>query len=292
MNLRTLLNPNAIPRDLWPYRQYVVWKYVDRGKVKLDKVPVNALNLANAGSTWPSTWTDIRTVVATYQAHEEMAGIGFVLTEHDPVVGIDIDNCLTNAAPSPLACELLDRLATYAEVSPSGTGLRMIVRCRQLPVVVKRKEIEIYPSDRWLTLTGNRFNNHPIADFDNLDWLTKKYKDVAEPTARPTAFLSREHAPPPADDVDLWRRICRVNPLANALYAGDVAQAQGDQSRAVILLLNSLAKWTDGDPARMRRMLEQTALDQTKWSERRGQQTWLDGRINDAIEYMAVRGSR
>ncbi len=291
---RTLTNPNAIPRELWSYKQFVGWKYVDRGAAKPDKVPVNPRTLGNAGVTWPNTWADIRTAVAAYSAHEHLSGIGSVLTTHDPYTMIDLDNCITvDGSLTTFAQNVVDALSTYDEISPSRNGLRMFVHCQQQPDNVKRPEIEIYSRDRFATLTGNVLHDRPIARFDSMDWFVEKFVPVVEPN-RPTAFSSSAgHAPPPIDDAELWERIFRVNPLARALYDGNLSQVRGngDPSRAVILLLNSLALWTKCDASRMERMVRQSRLDQAKWDSNRRGQTWLDGRISDAINYMAGRGA-
>lgn len=296
MTTRTLINPNVTPRELWNYRQFVGWQYVDRGKPKLDKCPINPHRpRSNAGVTWPNTWADIRSAVATYKAHEHLAGIGFVLTPNDPYVMVDLDNCVNaDGGLTDFAGNVLGALNTYTEYSPSVSGLRLFVRCQQQPEAVKRAEIEIYSRDRFATLTGNVLHDHPIARFDSLDWFIAQFAPEVEPD-RPTTFSSSaDHAPPPADDAQLWESIFKFNPLARAIYNGDLSQVRGngDPSRAVILLANSLALWTKGDAGRMERMLRQTYLDKTKWDSKRKGQTWLDGRISDAINYMASRGAR
>lgn len=289
---RTLLNPNTTPKEFWTYKQYVCWRYVDRGKPKLDKVPINPRTLANAGSTWPNTWTDIRTAVTAYRVNEWLAGIGFVLTKHDPYVMIDMDNCLVDGNLSPFASEIVERIPTYWEYSPSLKGLRGFVYCEEQPEALKRDEIEIYSKERFATLTGNvLMEQRPITRIASLKWLTDRFppqeKDSQE--KRPTA-LSSERATAPQDDQELWQRIFTVNALAADIYNGNLTRINNqDPSRAVIMLLNTLALWTKGDNGRMRRMMEQTALDKTKWGENRKGQDWLTGRINDAINYMQGR---
>jgi hypothetical protein len=55
----------------------------------------------------------------------------------------------------------------------------------------------------------------------------------------------------------------------------------------VILLANQLARLTDLDAARVKRLLYQTGLVRPKWEERRGQRIWLDHQILNAIRYVA-----
>lgn len=293
---RTLVQPNNLPRELWQYRQFVCWKYGDpkpNGK-KPDKIPVNPHTLRNAGVNWPNTWTDIHTSVASYKANDWLAGIGFVLTKDDPYVGIDLDNCIQEGEFSPFACELLDELGSYSEISPSGNGLRMIVYCEQLPTVVKLPEIEIYSDSHWLSLTGNAINQHPIAEFDNLDWLTERYKPTktlgaAHPDSSVLPNCGHKYTVPKNDYV-IWQRLRRPKGLVDELYRGDTSRVGGDTSKAVWMLLKLLAQRTNGDKERMDRMIRQTKLDQSRWAEKRGEHTWLEARIDDAIHY--VRGER
>jgi len=290
---RTLVNPNALPRELRAYCQFVGWQYVDRGKAKPDKVPVNVRTLGNAGATWPNTWADIRRAVATYQAHPTLAGIGFVLTANDPYVMLDLDDCILDGVPNEFACGVLNHLRTYAELSPSGHGLRLLVHCRHQPNATRRPAIELYSKERFATLTGDVLDDAPIVRLDSLDWFLDQF--VPKPEIKPSdpQLSSCVDRAVPSSDQELWDYIRRVNPLAKSIFAGDLADIRnGDHSRAVILMLNSLAMWTSGDAKRMARMIRQTHLDKTKWDENRGGQTWLAGRIDDAIIYMAARGAK
>lgn len=293
---RTLVNPNAIPHELRPYKQSVCWKLEDRGKPKPDKVPVNPRKpQSNAGATWPNTWADLPTAVNTYRTNENLAGVGFVLTTNDPYVMIDLDDCILYGKPNEFACNVLNSLGTYAELSPSGRGLRLFVQCRQQPNAIKRPEIELYSNGRFATLTGDVLDDRPIARFDSLDCFIDQFVPKPEiPTnSDPHSSSCAERVAPSGDDAELWSYIFRINSMARAIYNGDLSNVRGgDQSRAVILLLNSLALHTGGDAGRMKSMIRQTHLDQSKFEAKRGAQTWLDVQIQDAISYMAARGAK
>lgn len=293
MNERTLIDPNNTPRELWRFSQFVCWRYGEpKPGRKPPKIPVNPKTLANGGVSWPNTWSDIRTAVATYKTNEWIAGVGFVLTEHDPYTMIDLDNCLIDGKLTPFAANIVDRFDTYTELSPSGRGLRLFVQCEQQPSAIKQPAIELYSTERFATLTGNVLHPRPIAQVAELDWLIELAKPtVMPPTKRETAFSSRGVCPAPDDDQELWQRIFKHNHFAHELFLGHLdAMKRADHSVAVSLLLNSLALWTQADAGRMARMIRQTALDQTKFDQKRGQWTWLDARINGAIEYMKQEG--
>jgi hypothetical protein len=93
------------------------------------------------------------------------------------------------------------------------------------------------------------------------------------------------------DDQALWDRLfaCKNGNFMQALYAGDLSVVNGDHSRGVIMLANMLVVFTDGDGARMRCMLMQTGMVNAKWFEGRGNETWIDYQIRDAIRYVQGR---
>jgi putative DNA primase/helicase len=297
MTPRTLHNPHAIPRDLWPYPHFVGWRYVENGGKKPEKRPINPKTLGGASSQWPNSWTGIHTAVDTYQRTPWLSGLGFMLTERDPFAMVDLDHCLLDGQLSPLASEVVRALPTYWEVSPGGDGLRGLVSCTgALPANRKTGSIEFYSAHRYCTLTGRIWGEaKPLARVSNLDAILQRW--LGEKPRDPQFFCQGTRQEPPADDAELWQRIFARNRLAYQLFHGHLVgtvHSEGkdggpDTSRAVILLLNSLAYWTEGDVGRMARMIRQAHLDQRKFDERRGSGTWLDYQIADACAYTAGR---
>ena len=94
------------------------------------------------------------------------AGVGFVFTDRDPYCGVDLDGAYE--APGclfPWADSLLGGLATYAERSPSGTGVHAIARA-DVGGGARRGAIEVYDRGRYFTMTGEHVTGTPdtIAD--------------------------------------------------------------------------------------------------------------------------------
>ena len=79
-------------------------------------------------------------------------GIGFVLTDYDPFTFIDLDD--TKATPKQCGTsKIFNEFESYAERSPSGNGLHIIVKGK-LQSGRRRSFVEIYSSARYMTMTG------------------------------------------------------------------------------------------------------------------------------------------
>lgn len=154
-------DPDLIPSALTAVPQWVRWSPLTRnGSKKPTKVPFHPTTDAPASSTDPETWGTFEDALAHVGQHGT-CGAGFVLTEHDPFVGVDFDHVLVDGRLDPVAAEIIEDLHSYSEVSPSGHGVRVIVR-GQIPVDVKHKVdlgngaiLEFWDRKRFVTMTGN-----------------------------------------------------------------------------------------------------------------------------------------
>lgn len=171
-----VLSPNftAIPERLKDFTQWVGWEQQIHenkdGTKRWTKVPTDIEGSGFASSTGPETWTDFETAMDTVSSSRTSEdGIGFVVTDDDPIIGIDIDDCRdpeTGRFQKEVA-ELLSEVDTYAEVSPSGTGIRILVEGKSaypgscnadLP---GEAHIEMYVTGRYLTVTGHHIESTP-----------------------------------------------------------------------------------------------------------------------------------
>jgi hypothetical protein len=123
-----------------------------------------------ASSTNPSHWSSFDEVRKAYDP-AKYAGIGYVFAEDDPYVGIDLDDCRdpTSGVIADWAHEILLDLNTYAEVSPSGTGVKAILR-GSLPIENSGRkfqfgtgQVECYQHSRYFAITGDAVTDEPIA---------------------------------------------------------------------------------------------------------------------------------
>jgi primase-polymerase (primpol)-like protein len=147
---------DRIPEELRERDQWVGWNWAQR-KGRWTKPPVEIATGGRAAVNAPATWCSFAQAAGAY-LKGDIAGVGFVLTDDDPYTAIDLDKCRDpqTGTIAPWARDIITRLASYTEVSPSGTGIRIIVRGALPPG--RRKDdargIEMYDSDRYVTLTG------------------------------------------------------------------------------------------------------------------------------------------
>ena len=141
-----------IPEALRQRNQWVVWKLEKRDD-KPTKVPYIAGSVGRASSTDSLTWRSFEEAVQALQSGR-YDGVGFVFCSGDPFAGIDLDDC-RNPKTGELAEwaeKIVRKLGGYAEASPSGTGVHIIVKGKAPNK--KRGNIEAYSSGRYFTMTG------------------------------------------------------------------------------------------------------------------------------------------
>lgn len=151
-------------------RQWVAWDYMWKPNPaspeggKWTKPPINPRTGSHASHSDATTWSSYEDALARVQ-RDRLAGVGYVLTADDDVIGIDIDHCRDKqtGVMSPWVAELLSRAETYAERSPSDEGVRILARGK-LDATIKfdAAGIELYCDRRYLTITGRHINGTPL----------------------------------------------------------------------------------------------------------------------------------
>lgn len=145
-----------LPAELRLLKQWILWKYEDVGAAKPTKVPYTPKGTL-ADVTKSTSWSNFDDVFNTSQLGG-YNGIGFVFTRNDPYCFIDLDDAEGDSAILERHLKVYHEFETYAEVSPSGKGLHLICK-GAVPAGRRRSKIEIYPHDRYATMTGNVYGN-------------------------------------------------------------------------------------------------------------------------------------
>jgi putative DNA primase/helicase len=159
LNFDSVLLQANLPAALRERAQWVVWKYLRR-RGKLTKVPFNARTGTPADTTDPSTWSTFQQALCAAAGDKRYAGIGYVFASEDPYTGVDLDDCVdaVTAEIKAWGREFIDQLDSYAEISPSLSGVKVIVEADKPGPRCRRKyedgEVEIYSHDRFFAMTG------------------------------------------------------------------------------------------------------------------------------------------
>lgn len=276
-----------IPTELKHLKQWCIWKYEHR-QGKKTKVPYSIDNQM-AKSNDERTWADYESARAAYQTHKA-DGLGFFFKE--PYMGIDIDDIAEeierfkrNDIADNLIFEMYESLKSYAEYSPSGTGIHIIIK-GSVPGARRRKaNVEMYDSGRFFTMTGNSLGKYTEVNEPNertIDRLYRKYVGEQTVIQMPNLDHGVTHDLNESEIVarilnskqaDLFKKF--MNDGWQELYA---SQSEADMSFA-----NLLAFWCARDFTKMDSLFRQSSLMRGKWDERRGKTTYGEGTLYKAI---------
>lgn len=141
--------------------------------------------------TDPLNYLSFEEALSVAQEQDCLAGVGFVFTGDNNIVGVDIDHCIDKDGNlSKLAAELVDSCGSYTEISQSGEGLHIYMRGK-LPDKDKylrhnsKLGLEMYDSGRCFVVTGNMLkgsNKKVQQNQDAIDEICEKYmkRDIEE----------------------------------------------------------------------------------------------------------------
>ncbi len=295
------VRPGAIPAELRARPQWVAWQW-ERREEKWTKIPVNVRTGSRAESDNPATWTDFETARDYAATRTNIAGFGYVFCADDRYTGLDFDNCRDpeTGELDAWAAAALAGFASYAEVSPSGTGVKAFVRAKLPDHGIRRKRpdgipggmVEMYDSGRFFTTTGHHVRDTPATIRDAQEAVDALYARLTSTTARDDAARSsgmrkvddKQATHDTLTDDELIALASRAKNGAKftALWMGSTT-GYPSQSEADAALCSLLAFYTGPDAARIDRLFQQSRLMRPKWEERRGAETYGEMTITQAL---------
>lgn len=127
-------------------------------------------------------------------------GLGFFISrEKDAkldVYAVDLDHCIDpeTGLIDQWARDLLDRMNSYSEISPSGTGIHVFLR-GMLPEGSKntndqmkdKNRVEVFVNKHHITITGNQLKSYPATIEDRSEIIAAIYNEVLEVKASKNA---------------------------------------------------------------------------------------------------------
>lgn len=290
-----------IPENLKKNGLFCVWRGETRNG-KQAKAPYNPMTGAKAQCNNPETFSTYE--VATMAA-EDYDGIGVGI--FGDLVAIDLDHCLNDNGMESWAADIVRKMHTYTEISPSGKGLRLYCRVT-LPFVYDRQRyyinrrldsqtgagIEVYVAgvtNKYATITGDVL---PVPyDTSNLEPRNRELCEVLEKYMVRSSAVSHASdggwqgkAAVSINDETLLEKACRAKngDAFERLWRGDWERDYPSHSHADLALCGRLAYWTGCNATQMDRLFRQSGLYRSdKWDRRSGGSTYGADTIQQAI---------
>lgn len=185
-----------VPKSITIKRNWCVYRR-DGDRPKVPHAP------AGYKMAWsiPANWITFEQARNAYIAGLELPeghknrfdGIGFFISrEKDAkldIYGIDLDHCRNKETGEidQWAKDVLNKLNSYSEISPSGEGIHIFVR-GMLPEGTKntndrmkdKNRIEVFVDKHHITVTGNRLREYPEGIEDRSSIIEEIYNEVME----------------------------------------------------------------------------------------------------------------
>lgn len=236
-----LSNIDNIPAELKDMKGWLCYKITEIHETqkgpKFNKIPVYPSSGHNRSGAQGSQ-SDIKNLgtfddaITALKANSHLAGIGFAPLSDFGVVCLDVDHCVTDGVIREDVVDLVEQ--TYAEVSPSGSGVRALWLGESATLKNNAVGYELFHGTGFVTITGSQVSNIYSILEGPLPHLTSDTRTILEALASPVGGLPRilaarevdddfdSLAPPnaetlsdlkdallsiPADDYSLWIRM-------------------------------------------------------------------------------------
>jgi primase-polymerase (primpol)-like protein len=285
-----------VPEELKRERRWILWKYSKPVRGKRTKPPCCGFK-----TNEKSTWLSFEDAVERAESDSRVAGIGIVLG--DGLVGFDADECLDgNRMPTNDFARDVLSLNTYTEVSPSGTGVKAILRgtirenhnLRAKDGLPKR---EVYDGRqscaRFFTITGERYGSATEIRADIQEQVDRVYDKHFRPYEKPPKVQRGAQTSPPQEDyndtavglsddtiLDLLRE-AKNRKKFERLFLGvwDDYDSQSEADAALVAMFRFYSR----DVPQIDRLFRQSGLHRPKWGERRGAMTYGETTIRNIL---------
>lgn len=284
----TTVISGAIPHELRRVEQWIGWRTTERDGNET-KVPLDPHTGGYASVNDPDTWASFD-VALDAAGQETDTGLGFVFTSNDTFAGVDLDD-IRDSETGDLTVEARDivqRLDTYTEISPSGEGLHAILHGFTPDGRIRHDGVELYDRQRFFTVTGAQLADYPASvevRHDELGVVHAKYiarsEDDTGGTAADTELSTVDADIEPETVLERAKR----SETFRRLWRGDTT-GYPSHSEADMALCCSLAYRTSDDLGLMDELFRRSGLMREKWDERRGEQTYGELTLRKATQFV------
>lgn len=278
-----------LPHKLQETGLFCLWKYEEQtnknGNKRLTKVPYNPNQPASrASSTDRTTFAPLD---VAKQAFDDTSFNGLGIGIFDGITAIDIDHCYNEDSKlkSTMAEDIMRIMHCYTEISPSGTGLRLIFFAsldydtEKYYINNQKLGLEVYvagQTNKYVTVTGNALQMGDLEErTEELKRVLDKYM-VREASTTPQPMQRMPIEPSNLSDSELLEKARNAKNGSNfaSLWDGDFS-GYASQSEADQALCNHLAFWTGCDEGRMQELFLQSGLNRINGGKYKSQNHYL-----------------
>ena len=256
------LDAQALPPSLRPLTVWLCWRW-QFVKGRWTKPPLDARMLHKCDVTGPASLATLTEALAQVDAgRADGVGVAFAPAG---LLGVDLEDCRDPASGTvtPEALATVAALDSYAEVSPSGTGVKVLVAATKPGKRCRTGSTEIYDAGRYFTLTGRTLpgsRSEPQPRQAEIDALyARLFPEPERPLGPPQG--SGRH-----DNDDELLRVAfaaRHGAKLRRLYEGDASGYSSD-SEADLALCSMLAFYFR-TPERVDAVYRRSGLCRAKW---------------------------
>ena len=218
-----MIDIRNIPATLKMDGYWCKYIFVD-GKYK----PINPKNNQPAKMNDSRTFGSFDEVSMAIGQDITLDNIGYGLGVFNPICAIDVNDCVHNGKIDDDVNDLIVECNSYAEYSPSKTGIRIIFQAKDFKLDkaiynVKNRRLKAEficegSNNKFLAITGDTINNLDV-DSINLDVVLNKY------------FLKKNIEAPAAIDADISTPTFAVEELNDTGYAKKFVEMFGHNLR-------------------------------------------------------------
>jgi primase-polymerase (primpol)-like protein len=226
---------------------------------------------------------------------EQLGGtVAFCFTEGGSFVGFDLDDVRADSEFTEEARTIVQRLASYTEVSSSGTGLHVIAEGERLDdhktegVLSTCGHLEVYDTDRYFVLTGDVYDGFTSVESKPTvvqevqdDHLSERQNFTFTGQQKPVSEqeFDGEEVDTTPEQVRRTIRACvkhsewDVDREVLRLWRGS-DEGRPSASEADMAFVKQLYYWCQGDQQLMDDCFRVSGRMRPKWDEYRGDQTY------------------
>jgi putative DNA primase/helicase len=269
---------DLVPASLKKSGLFCLWKYEPDKNGRITKVPYS-IRGHRANPARKADYADWQ-LALEHLADYDGIGVGVF----DRLSMIDIDRCVfQDGSLSEMAEDIVSLMDSYTEISPSGTGLRIIFYADaedydrdRFYINNQSKGLEVYVADvtkKYCTVTGKRIYGHEIEERGR-QLLTVLEKYMERPARRnktselsvPGSYLSDESVIAKAKSAENGTGF-------TALWNGEIPEGKS-HSEADMALACRLVFWCGGDLEQVDRLMRKSGLYRPKWDRAQSGSTY------------------